>query len=536
MMTDQDTSHTAACHLDEQRLTAALRAAAKDASCVSLLRGALLHFVADPADAMLSEAASSDGNDKQDSNQGNSNSRASDMAATLARAVEHYTDALLVMHAGHVVAVGDHHSLARHEAVGELMRLCPPRNVEGLMMPGFIDTHVHFPQLDIIASYGHCLIDWLNTYTFPAEQRFAAPAHAAEVADAFLDALLCHGSTSAQVFATSHASSADALFRAARARHMRVHAGRVMMDRNAPPELLDSGVAALKDDERLIADWHGRDRLGYVLTPRFAPTSTPEQLKAAGQLLKSQPDLHLQTHLAENLDEVKWVAELFPDARDYLAVYEDVGLSHERTTFAHGIHLDDGMRQRIADRGASIAFCPTSNLFLGSGLFDRTSARAMGMNISIATDVGGGSSLCQLESLKAAYQVGQLHGAVAHDVAGLASRANQPLTPWQGFYQLTLGNARAMRLQDKVGNLRPGMEADVIVLDPAATPLLARRTRWGQSSQVSLQEVLFALMMLGDDRVIREVHVAGQCRKLHGLMLSASSDTPSREPVAALMP
>ncbi|MGB2149085.1 MAG: guanine deaminase [Cobetia amphilecti] len=368
MMTDQDTSQTAACHLDEQRLTAALRSAAKDASCVSLLRGALLHFVADPEDAMLSEAASSDGNDKGDT-------RASDMAATLARAVEHYADALLVMHAGHVVAVGDHHSLARHEAVGELMRLSPPRNVEGLMMPGFIDTHVHFPQLDIIASYGHCLIDWLNTYTFPAEQRFADPAHAAEVADAFLDALLCHGSTSAQVFATSHASSADALFRAARARDMRVHAGRVMMDRNAPPELLDSGVAALKDDERLIADWHGRDRLGYVLTPRFAPTSTPKQLEAAGQLLKSQPDLHLQTHLAENTGELDWVAELFPGSRDYLEVYEASGLVGPRSTFAHGIHLDQEMRGRLAERGANLAFCPSSNLFLGSGLFDRQCPR-----------------------------------------------------------------------------------------------------------------------------------------------------------------
>lgn len=514
MMTDQDTPLSVACHLDDRRLTAALRSAAKAPESVSLLRGALLHFLDEPLDDPQGTLASGE----QDPS------------------IEYYADALLVMHAGHVVAVGDHHSLARHDAVSELMRLSPPHSVTGLMMPGFIDTHVHFPQLDIIASYGHCLIDWLNTYTFPAEQRFADPAHAAEVAEIFLDELLRHGSTSAQVFATSHASSADALFRAARSRDMRVHAGRVMMDRNAPPALLDSGVIALKDDERLIADWHGRDRLGYVLTPRFAPTSTPEQLKAAGQLLKCQPDLHLQTHLAENLDEVKWVAELFPEARDYLAVYEDVGLSHERTTFAHGIHLDDGMRQRIADRGASIAFCPTSNLFLGSGLFDRASARHQGINISIATDVGGGSSLCQLESLKAAYQVGQLHGAVAHDVAGLASRANQPLTPWQGFYQLTLGNARAMRLEDKVGNLRPGMEADVIVLDPTATHLLARRTRWGQPQQVPLGEVLFALMMLGDDRAIREVHVAGRCRKRHGMLLSDHTAAKTRPRAEALMP
>lgn len=501
-MMDSNTSSQAACHLDTTRLTHALRGAVKDVASVSLLRGPLLHFVADPADFMTADMPST--------------SASNDVLAQ--HGIEYYQDALLVMHAGHVVAVGDHDSLAQRDDVSGLMRLCPPRVVTGLMMPGFIDTHVHFPQLDIIASYGHCLIDWLNTYTFPAEQRFADPAHAAEVAEVFLDELIRHGSTSAQVFATSHATSADALFTAAQARGMRLHAGRVMMDRNAPPALLDSGVTSLKDDERLIADWHGRDRLGYVLTPRFAPTSTPAQLKAAGALLKSQPDLHLQTHLAENLDEVKWVAELFPDSRDYLAVYEDVGLSHERTTFAHGIHLDDGMRSRIAARGASIAFCPTSNLFLGSGLFDRASARTLGMNISIATDVGGGSSLCQLESLKAAYQVGQLHGAVAHDVEGLTQCANQPLTPWQGFYQLTLGNARAMRLEDKIGHLRLGMEADVIVLDPAATPLLARRTRWGRKDQVPLEEVLFALMMLGDDRVIREVHVAGRCMKQNGML------------------
>lgn len=515
----------AAYHLDAGRLTQALKDAATGAENVSLLRGALLHFVNDPGECMES-----------------------DMSANERVAIEYYPDALLVMHAGHVVAVGDYQALASDRTdtpapCAELVCLSPPRKVSGLMMPGFIDTHVHFPQLDIIASYGHCLIDWLNTYTFPAEQRFVDSAYAAEVADVFLDELLRHGSTSAQVFATSHAGSADALFSAARTRGMRLHAGRVMMDRNAPASLLDKGPAALKDDERLIADWHGRDRLGYVLTPRFAPTSTPAQLKAAGELLKSQPDLHLQTHLAENLDELKWVAELFPDSRDYLAVYEEVGLSHERTTFAHGIHLDDAMRARIAERGASIAFCPTSNLFLGSGLFDRDSARRLGMNISIATDVGGGSSLCQLESLKAAYQVGQLHGAVAHDADGLAARANQPLTPWQGFYQLTLGNARAMRLEDSIGNLRPGMEADVIVLEPTATPLLARRTRWGQADQVALEEILFALMMLGDDRAIREVHVAGRCRKYSGILMAehettgVTSTPPSSEsPVTALMP
>ncbi|MGO2414472.1 MAG: amidohydrolase family protein, partial [Cobetia crustatorum] len=269
----------AAYHLDAGRLTQALRDAATGAENVSLLRGALLHFVNDPGECMES-----------------------DMSANERAAIEYYPDALLVMHAGHVVAVGDYQALASDRTVtpapcAELVCLSPPRKVSGLMMPGFIDTHVHFPQLDIIASYGHCLIDWLNTYTFPAEQRFVDSAYAAEVADVFLDELLRHGSTSAQVFATSHAGSADALFSAARTRGMRLHAGRVMMDRNAPASLLDKGPAALKDDERLIADWHGRDRLGYVLTPRFAPTSTPAQLKAAGELLKSQPDLHLQTHL-----------------------------------------------------------------------------------------------------------------------------------------------------------------------------------------------------------------------------------------------
>ncbi|TDX31042.1 guanine deaminase [Modicisalibacter xianhensis] len=389
----------------------------------------------------------------------------------------------------------------RIRAMAEYLKLEPelPEGIEvvdyrdKLMMPGFIDSHVHYVQLEIMASYGRQLLDWLNEYTFPEECRFAERAHAEAIADAFLDETLRVGTTTAQVFCTSHPNSVDTFFSAAHRRGLRMLAGKVLMDRHAPDALVDDTYGGIRDTERLIGDWHGKGRLGYTLTPRFAPTSTREQLDATGGLLRNAPDLHLQTHLSENQGEIAWVAELFPEASDYLNVYERYGLVGPKSTFAHGIHLSQDARNRLAQAGANIAFCPTSNLFLGSGLFDRLACREAGLNVSLASDIGGGTDLSGFGTLKAAYQVGQL--------------INQPLTPWQGFYRLTLGNARALHLETHIGSLREGAEADIVVLDPKATPLLERR----MARTASLSERLFALMILGDDRAVHATWANGQC-------------------------
>jgi guanine deaminase len=402
--------------------------------------------------------------------------------------LSHYVDGALLIDNGRLSAVGQHAQLAS-QAPADARHL----DYRGkLLMPGFIDPHVHYAQLDIMASYGRQLLDWLNDYTFPEECRFSQRAHADEVAEAFLDQLIEAGTTTAQVFCTSHPNSVDAFFSASQRRGMRMLAGKVLMDRHAPEALLDPLGGGIDESERLIADWHGRDRLSYSLTPRFAPTSSREQLDATGGVLRNASDLYLQTHLSENPGEIAWVAELFPDCRDYLAVYEHFDLVGPRSTFAHGIHLDQDMRRRLAERGSNIAFCPSSNLFLGSGLFDRLACREAGLNISLASDIGAGTELSGLGSLKAAYQVGQLLG--------------QPLTAWQGFYQLTLGNARALHLENAIGHFAPGSEADLVVLDPAATSLLKRRT----ARTESLVERLFALMMLGDERAVHATWINGR--------------------------
>ena len=364
-----------------------------------------------------------------------------------------------------------------------------------LIAPGFIDLHLHYPQTDIIGSPADGLLPWLERYTFPQEARFADPAHAAEVAAFFFDELQRHGVTTALSFATSHVASVDAALAEAQRRGLRFITGKVLQDRHSPDGVRDDTEQSLIDTEALIQRWHGVDRLGYAITPRFAPTSTPAQLRGAGDLAAKHPDVWIQSHVAENLDEVRWAAELFPKSRSYLGVYGDFGLLRERAVYAHCIHFDDADRALMAQTGAVAAVSPTSNLFLGSGFFDFAAADAAGMRYGLASDVGGGTSFSPFHTMLAAYCVGR-EGQ---------SKPGLSLTPGRLWWLHTAGAARALGLDGVVGNLQPGNEADFVVLDPKATPLLARKT----SQASSLDELLFALIVLGDDRVIERTVIAG---------------------------
>ena len=360
-----------------------------------------------------------------------------------------------------------------------------------LLMPGFIDTHVHSPQVDVIASWGTELLDWLNTYTFPAEARHADPAVAQTAADLFTDALLAHGSTSAVVFPTVHVTSTEALFGAARQRGMRLIAGKVLMDRHAPDNLRDDVAGAESHCTALIERWHGQGRLAYAVTPRFAATSTDEQLAMAGRLVARHPGVYMQTHVAENRAEVAWIAELFPQARSYLDVYARHGLLNERAVLAHGIWLDAADRQVLADTGAQIAFCPSSNLFLGSGLFGWAQAAAAGVAVSMASDVGGGTSLSMLRTLADAYKV--------------QAMAGQRLTAWALLHAATRGAAQALQLGSEIGTLNPGAMADLCLWDVAVGPVAQRRDALARE----LHERLFAWVTLGDERNLRACWVGG---------------------------
>ncbi|MEO8080659.1 MAG: guanine deaminase [Caldimonas sp.] len=361
-----------------------------------------------------------------------------------------------------------------------------------LVLPGFIDTHVHSPQLDVIASYGSELLDWLADHTFPAEARHADAAHAGPAAAHFLDALVAHGTTAAVVFPTVHQGSVDALFAAAEARGMRLVAGKVLMDRHAPPALCDDVATGEREMRELIGRWHGRGRLAYAVTVRFAPTSSTAQLAMAGRFCRDDPSLYLQTHLAENRAEVRWVHELFPDARSYLDVYANVGLLHARSVFAHGIWLDDADRAAIAAAGAQIAHSPSSNLFLGSGLFRWRAAEAAGIHVSVASDVGGGTSLCLLRNLADAYKIQALLG--------------ERLTAWKALHAATRGAAHALGLGAEIGSLEPGAMADVCVWDWAVGPVAIRRAEVART----LHERVFAWMTLGDERNLAAAYVAGR--------------------------
>lgn len=364
---------------------------------------------------------------------------------------------------------------------------------DALIAPGLIDAHAHYPQTGIVASWGARLIEWLERYTFPEEARFGDPAHAAEVAAAHLDLLLAHGTTSVASFCTSHEASVDAFFAAAEARGMRVAGGLTAMDRHVPEPLRDTAQAAHDRSAALIARWHGRGRATYAVSPRFAPTSTPEQLEALGALWAANPSCLVQTHLSEQLEEIAWVARLFPDAPDYLGVYERFGLLGPGALFGHAIHLTARERARLAEAGAAVVHCPTSNAFIGSGLFDTARARREGIAVGLATDTGGGSSFSMLRTMAAAYEMGQL-------------TSDGALHPAQLLWLATEGSARAMRIADRVGRIAPGMEADLAVLDLASTPAIARRARRAEGPW----EAIFPTLMMGDDRAVRATYLQGR--------------------------
>ena len=409
-------------------------------------------------------------------------------AGSAATACEQFDDGLLIVEDGVVVEVGAAAALMPQLGESADLHDFPDK----LIVPGFIDCHVHFPQLDIIASYGEQLLDWLNRYAYPAEAHFVDEDYAREVADVFLDELLRNGTTTALVFGTVHAHSADAIFEAAEKRNMRLIAGKVLMDRNCPEELRDDPDSAYSDSKILIERWHGKGRLGYAITPRFALTSSDAQLEAAGRLAEEYPDVWIHTHLAEHTDEVEEVAQLFPDSKSYLDVYDRYGLLRERSVFAHCLHMSGDDRRCMAEKGGAAAFCPTSNLFLGSGLFDLQSMRDAQVRCGLGTDIGGGTSLSLLRTAGEAYKVLHLQ--------------DQALPATRALYLATLGAAEALYLDDKIGNFEAGKEADFVVLDPTASVLTARRS----NAASTIEEILFALMMLADDRNVAATFINGQ--------------------------
>ncbi len=422
-------------------------------------RGSLLHFLADPA---FSDNAH-----------------------------DWHEDGLLIVEDGKVTAAGDYATLHATLPPGAVVHDYSGK----LLMPGFIDTHLHYPQTDMIASPSEGLLPWLETYTFPSERQFEDSGHAANVADFFLDELLRCGTTTAMVYCTVHPQSVDAFFAASEQRGLRMVAGKVMMDRNCPDFLRDTAESSARDTEALIQRWHKRGRSLYAITPRFAPTSTEAQLQLAGELARAYPDTFIQTHVSENEAECAWVRELFPKSRSYIDVYECYGMMRPRAMYGHCIWLDERDRQRMAETRSAAAVCPTSNLFLGSGLFDFERADEAGVLLSLATDVGGGTSFSMLQTMNEAYKVARLKGSY--------------LPALRMFYLATLGAARSMQLEGTIGNFAQGAEADFIVIDPQATPLLQRRT----ARSGSLEELLFALALLGDDRAIAATYAAG--RQVH---------------------
>lgn len=412
-----------------------------------------------------------------------------------ADSVRYLSDGLLVIdETGHILDFGPYETLASQYAdiPTEVYR-------DRLITPGFIDTHIHCPQIGMMAAYGEQLLEWLNKYTFPTERQFQDPDYAREMADRFLDELLRNGTTTALVFAAVFPQSVDAFFEAAQARNLRMIAGKVMMDRNAPGYLCDTAESAYTDTKALIEKWHKHGRLLYAVTPRFAITSTSEQLQKAGQLLTEYPDVYLHTHLSENVNEVGFVKELFPDCDCYLDTYDRAGLVTDKSVFAHCVQLSDAEFVRLSRAGAAIAFCPTSNLFLGSGLFKLEQAKSLEnpVKVGLGTDVGAGTSFSLLQTTSEAYKVAQLR--------------NQQLSPFQALFLATLGGARALSLDHLLGSFDPGKEADFIVLNPQGTPLLALRNPEPTTPTLeALADLVFSLVIMGDDRAIAATYIMGQ--------------------------
>ncbi len=425
---------------------------------LKVYRGELLHFLADPAKVALEDS------------------------------YQYLEDGLLIIKDGLI------------EQVGEAAELLPSldENVEvthyenGLMMPGFIDTHVHYPQTEMIASYGEQLLEWLENYTFPEEKQFSDLEHGKRVAEFFLTQLLDAGTTTALVFGTVHKESVDAFFTIAQQKKLRMICGKVLMDQNCPDDLSDTAESGYTDSKALIEKWHNTDRLQYAVTPRFAPTCSTQQMNKAGELLKEYPDVYLHTHLSENKAEIAWVSELFPDSEGYLDVYDKSSLLGRRSVFAHGVHLPDHECQRLSETNSAIAFCPTSNLFLGSGCFNLKQAEEFDINVGLGTDIGAGTSFSMLTTLNEGYKTQQLRG--------------DKLSPFKSFYLATLGGAVALDLEGTIGNFTQGAEADFIVLDYHATPLMEKRIERCKT----LTEKLFVLSMLGDDRHVKATHIMGE--------------------------
>jgi len=367
-----------------------------------------------------------------------------------------------------------------------------------IIAPGFVDLHVHYPQVDVIGAPADGLLPWLENYTFPHEKKFSSQAHAEEVAHFFVAQLLANGVTTPLTFATSHPTSVHALFGEAHKRNLRLITGKVLQDRHSPDGVRDETEQSLIDTESLIQRWHGQGRLGYAITPRFAPTSSEAQLRGAAELAAKYPEVWVQSHVSENTDEIAWVRELFPQSSSYLGVYGDFGLLRPRAVYAHCVHFDDADRALMRETGSAAAISPTSNLFLGSGFFDYEGADRIGHLYGLASDVGGGTSFSPFHTMLAAYYVGRM------PVAGLQPKPGLSLKPQHLWWQHTAGAAQALGLGGVIGNLAVGCEADFVVLRPDATPLLARKTR----SANSLDELLFAMIVLGDDRLIERTVIA----------------------------
>ena len=401
-------------------------------------------------------------------------------------------DGAVLVDGGKIVSVG---------AWSDALKLVAPRaeivdHRPGLIMPGFIDTHIHYPQMQVLGSYAKDLLEWLNTYTFVEEQRFADPDHAARIASLFCDELVRHGTTTAAVYCTVHPQSAEAFFAEAKRRDMRMIAGKVMMDRNAPEGLLDTPQSGYDDTKAQQEKWAGVGRVHYAITPRFALTSTHEQLEMCQDLARQFPDAYIQTHVNESLGEIAFAKELYPNLPDYVGIYEHYGLLGPKTLLGHCIHMNDREIDIMAETASVAVFCPTSNLFIGSGLFDRARMAASNVRIGVATDVGGGTNYSMLRTLDEGYKVLQLRG--------------QRLSPLESFFMMTLGNARALSLEHKIGTLEPGADADLVVLDAHALPHMALKME-----QVDrIEEELFLLQTCGDDRVVAQTYVAGDMAKV----------------------